>query len=51
MTTGQVVTMEMSARIYICTAEGLCMVKTIKHVAKVTVGGGGDVLDFEKLMV
>jgi len=50
ITPGQVVTVELSARIYICTAEGLCMVKTVKHMARITVGGGGgDVLDLGKL--
>jgi len=50
MTTGQVVTVELSSKVYICTSEGLCMVRTGKHVARITVGGGGNIVDLGKLL-
>jgi len=51
ITSGQEITVELSARVYICTVEGLCMVKTVKHVATVTAGGEADVVDIGKLEV
>eukprot|EP00092_Neocalanus_flemingeri_P027822 GFUD01030203.1.p1 GENE.GFUD01030203.1~~GFUD01030203.1.p1 ORF type:complete len:491 (-),score=183.82 GFUD01030203.1:143-1615(-) len=50
MSAGQVATVELSGKVYICTAEGLCMVRTVKHVARVTVGGGGVNLDLGELL-
>jgi len=50
ITSDKTITLKLSARVYICTADNLCMVKTVKHVARISGGGDKEIVMMGKLL-
>lgn len=50
ITSDKPITLKLSARVYICTTDNLCMVKTVKHVVSINGGGDKQIIQIGKLL-